>query len=374
MAPAARPLTASEKLDRLRLLRTENVGPITWRRLMARYGSAASALDALPDLARRGGGAKPLRICPLAAAKREMDTLAGLDATMVFLDEADYPPALAAIEDAPPMFCLRGALGLLGKPMVAIVGARNASANGQRLAERLAADLGRSGLVVVSGMARGVDSAAHVGALESGTLAVVAGGVDVVYPPENDGLYRRLITEGAVISETAPGEQPQARHFPRRNRIVSGLSLGVIVVEGAPRSGSLITARLAADQGREVMAVPGSPLDSRAQGPNGLIKNGAALIEDAADVLRILSPLIARPMAEDKPQNYASAPPSPIADSTIDAARPRVIEALGMSPVGVDEVIRLCTLPPAVVAVVLLELELAGRLDRLVGNRVCLIA
>ncbi|MBK1663428.1 DNA-protecting protein DprA [Rhodospirillum rubrum] len=374
MDPAARPLTASEKLDRLRLLRSENVGPITWRRLMARYGSAASALDALPDLARRGGGAKPLRICSLAAAKREMDTLASLDAKMVFLDEADYPPALAAIEDAPPMFCLRGALGLLGKPMVAIVGARNASANGQRLAERLAADLGRSGLVVVSGMARGVDSAAHVGALESGTLAVVAGGVDVIYPPENDGLYRRLITEGAVISETAPGEQPQARHFPRRNRIVSGLSLGVIVVEGAPRSGSLITARLAADQGREVMAVPGSPLDSRAQGPNGLIKTGAALIEDAADVLRILSPLIARPMAEDRPQNYASSPPATIADSTIDAARPRVIEALGMSPVGVDEVIRLCTLPPAVVAVVLLELELAGRLDRLVGNRVCLIA
>nr|WP_162138110.1 DNA-processing protein DprA [Pararhodospirillum photometricum] len=367
-------MTAAEKLDRLRLIRSENVGPVTWRKLLGRYGSATAALDALPDLARRGGRAKPIKVFPAAAARRELDALTALGAQMLFLGEPPYPLPLAALEDAPPILCTLGSPGLLTRPMVALVGARNASANGCRFAERLAAELGQAGLVVVSGLARGLDTAAHQGALSGGTVAVMAGGVDVIYPAENAALYQRIVEAGLVVSEMPPGEQPQARHFPRRNRIISGLALGVVVVEASPRSGSLITARLAAEQGREVMAVPGSPLDARAQGTNGLIKTGAALIENAADVLQVLEPLLTRPMGEPQSQVFVPPPPAATSEADIEAARPRVLAALDWSPVPVDELIRRCQLSPAVVAVVLLELELAGRLDRHPGNRVALAA
>ena len=246
-------------------------------------------LDALPALARRGGRRRPIKICSRAAAEREVEALTALGGRMIALVEPAYPQALAAIPDPPPVIALRGRADLLLAESIAVVGARNASANGMHFAERLAADLGAAGLTVVSGMARGIDARAHAGAIETGTVAVMGGGVDVVYPKENRSLFERLLAEGAVISEAPLGTVPMGRHFPRRNRIIAGLSRGVVVVEGAARSGSLITARLALEQGREVMAVPGSPLDPRASGPNGLIRQGATLVENADDVLDALA-------------------------------------------------------------------------------------
>lgn len=261
------PLTDAERLDWIRLIRTENVGPITFHRLMEQYGSAAKALDMLPELARRGGRSKPLRVAPKAEAEREVQANRRFGARLICACEPDYPEPLAAVDDAPPVISVAGHAHLLRRRAVAIVGARNASLNGKKFAESLARDLGEAGLLVVSGLARGIDTAAHAGSIASGTAAVLAGGIDVVYPPENEGLYRDIMALGVVVAESPIGTQPQARHFPRRNRLISGLSLGVLVVEAALRSGSLITARMALEQGREVMAVPGSPLDPRCQVP-----------------------------------------------------------------------------------------------------------
>jgi len=269
-----RNLDRAERAAWLRLIRIENVGPVTFRHLLRRYGTAAKALGALPDLARRGGRRRPVVIPPAAEIAAELDAIDSLGARAIALCEPEYPPSLRAIEDAPPLLLCLGHVHLLRKPAVAIVGARNASANGRRLAERIASDLATQGLVVVSGLARGIDAAAHGGALEGGTIAVMAGGPDVFYPEENVGLYREIDERGAIVGEMPPGTVPQARHFPRRNRLVSGLALGTLVVEAAPRSGSLITARLALEQGREVMAVPGSPLDPRARGCNDLLRQG----------------------------------------------------------------------------------------------------
>ncbi len=273
-AVTPRNLSRAERLAWLRLIRTENVGPITFRQLLRRFGSADAALDALPDLARRGGRARPIRICSAAAARCELEALEALDARLIALFEPDYPLALAALDDAPPLICCFGLPHLLQRNAVAVVGARNASANGRRQARQIAAELGSAGLLVVSGMARGIDAAAHEGALDSGTVAVVAGGVDVIYPEENGALYGEIKARGVVLSEMPAGTVPQARHFPRRNRLISGMALGTLVVEAAPHSGSLITARFALDQGREVLAVPGSPLDPRARGCNDLIRQG----------------------------------------------------------------------------------------------------
>lgn len=366
-------LSSAERLDWLRLIRSENVGPRTFARLLERFGSAAAALDALPGLARKGGARRPIRICPRADAERELAAAERLGIRLLGWREPGYPAWLAALDDAPPLLCVLGNPSVLAKPMVAMVGARNASLNGRNFARSLAADLGRAGYVVASGMARGIDTAAHQGALASGTVAVLAGGVDVVYPPENEPLWREIKEAGAVVSEMPVGTQPQASHFPRRNRIISGLSLGVVVVEAAARSGSLITARFAAEQGREVFAVPGSPMDPRAAGPNDLIRNGAALTEGAADVLDVLGDLLRRPLAEPERGGFrASAGVAP-AESELDAARGSVVEALGPAPVMVDEIIRQCQLSPSMVSWVLLELELAGRLERHPGNRVSLL-
>lgn len=282
-----------ERRDRLRLIRSESVGPVTWRRLVDRFGSAGRAIAALPDLARRGGRTAPLMIPSADDVDRELAELARLGARLLVLGDADYPPALAAIEDAPPTLAVRGNVELLARRSLAIVGSRNASISGRRLAETLAADLGRAGLVVVSGMARGIDAAAHRGALPTGTVAVVAGGIDVVYPPENASLYEAIAMAGAVVAESPPGVQPLARHFPRRNRIIAGLSAGVLVVEAALHSGSLITARLALEQNRDVFAVPGSPLDPRSRGGNDLIRQGGVLTESADDVLSTLGVVFA---------------------------------------------------------------------------------
>jgi DNA processing protein len=373
---ASRQLNPAERLDWLRLIRSENVGPVTFYQLLRRFGSATAALEALPGLADRGGRRAPLVLFPRAAAERE---LAGLDkagAALLAWGEPDYPPALAAIDDAPPLLAVRGNGALLGRPAIAVVGARNASANGRRLARELASELGRNGLVVASGLARGIDAAAHLGAMAGGTVAVLAGGVDIVYPPENQELYEAIVAQGAVVAEPALGTVPQARHFPRRNRIISGLSLGILVVEAAARSGSLITARFALDQGREVFSVPGSPLDPRCRGTNDLIRHGATLTESVDDILAQLptgtaDPTRSRPPPAP-PASLSWAPTSATGEEPRDSARDQIAERLGPTPIAVDELVRQCRVPAATVVTILLELELAGRLERHPGNQVSL--
>ena len=303
-----------------------------------------------------------------------MEALAKLGGTLICRADDAYSPLLAQVEDAPPVISLLGHPHLLKKRTIAIVGARNASINGQNFARSLAGELGENGFLVISGMARGVDTAAHEGALGSGTIAVVAGGVDVVYPKQNQGLYERLITEGAIMSEIELGTQPQARHFPRRNRIISGAARGTVVVEAGLKSGSLITARMALEQGREVFAVPGSPLDPRSAGANRMIKEGAQLTESAEDIFEALESLIRRPLEERKPLEYKGKLPDPPDVQQTDEARVQIIALLSPSAVTVDELVRSCQFSVAIVSLVLLELELAGRLERYAGNRVALIS
>jgi DNA processing protein len=373
MSPPRRELTSAERLDWLRLIRSENVGPVTFRHLLRRFGSAATALAALPDLAKRGGRTQPLKVHPRAAAEREMAELARLNGRLIAFTEPGFPPALAAIDDSPPLLAVLGQDQLLMRPTVAIVGARNASANGRLIAGTLAREIGAAGYAVASGLARGIDSAAHEAALESGTIAVVAGGIDVIYPPENETLYRSISTRGSVIAEMPVGTVPQARHFPRRNRLISGISLGVVVVEAALRSGSLITARFALEQGREVFAVPGSPLDPRSAGANGLIREGAILVQGAADVIAALAAQ-KPPLSTREEPGFAAAPAADAAEREVAGARPLLLELLSPEPVAVDELLRACPFSPAAVHTALLELELAGRLARHPGNRVSLLA
>ncbi len=375
-------MTEAERLGRLRLARTDGVGPVTYRRLLSRFATAEEALDALPGLAKSGGRATPPIIPTASVAQREMDSVARLGGRILVLGGPDYPPLLALLDAAPPVLTVLGDVGALASRAVALVGARNASANGQRMAEILAADLALAGLVVVSGMARGIDTAAHTGALSAGrTVAAIASGIDITYPPENTALQRRVAEGGAVVAEAPFGTAPQARHFPRRNRVIAGLSLGVVVVEAAPQSGSLITARLAQDDGREVFAVPGSPLDPRCRGSNDLIRSGAHLTESAADVLANLpdhpnrqglarSPMFARGLppglAEPAPETIATAPDA-------DLVRERVMELLGYSPTTVDDLVRRCQLSASAVLAALLELELAEKVEMLPGNQVSLV-
>ena len=351
-------------LARIRLIRSPSIGPVTYRQLIARFGSAQAALDAIPDLARRGGG-KPPRLVTVSEAEREHARVDKLGARYLMLGQGLYPPLLAELDDAPPLVIAKGDVRLLDRPAVAMVGARNASAAACRFARELAHSLGREGMIVVSGLARGIDSAAHDGALEGGTVGVIAGGIDIFYPPENEGRQKALFERGLVLAEMPPGTEPRARHFPYRNRIIAGLSLGTIVVEAAPRSGSLITARLAAEAGREVMAIPGSPLDPRAQGCNQLIRDGATLVQNAADVVEAVQPSrtrVASPISDYEPQ----------ADEFDGEAVEAVETLLGPSPVAVDEIIRLSGAPSGAVQMALLELDLAGRLDRHAGGKVSL--
>jgi len=372
MTGTPQPLSTAELLDWLRLSRTENVGPITFRHLLRRYGSARAALDALPELARRGGRRRPLKPAPEATIRREFDETAALGGRIIAACEPGYPPLLAAIDDAPPVISVVGHPQLFTRRAVAIVGARNASANGRRFAQDLAAALGCQGFAIASGFARGIDAAAHEGSLPTGTMAVMAGGIDVVYPREHAALRDRIAAAGVIIAESPLGIEPQASHFPRRNRIISGLSAGVVIVEAALRSGSLITARFAADQGRDVFAVPGSPLDPRCRGTNDLIRQGAILTEGADDVIQALT----RPGGQlTEPPGPAFGSPDAAADDDqhIDKYREIIIELLAPTAVAVDELIRRCQLSPAIVASVLLELDLAGRLERNPGRRVSLL-
>lgn len=364
--------SSEQKLDWLRLIRSENVGPITFYKLLERFGTAKAAIEALPELAQRGG-AKRIKVGEKATARREMEALDEIGATLLARGEAAYPAFLAQIEDAPPLISVLGHVSLLKKRAIAMVGTRNASINGQRLAEDFSRAFGEAGYLVVSGMARGIDAACHTGALEKGTAAVLAGGVDVVYPKENAALYAKIGEMGVMVSEMPPGTVPQARHFPRRNRIISGLARGVVVIEAALRSGSLITARLALEQNREVFAVPGSPLDPRARGVNNLIRQGAHLTESAEEVISAINDLFASPLLEGKPLEIIDIAPSQPDEGALGRARRTVIGRLGPTPVTVDEIIRRCQMSPAVVSTILLELELASRLERHPGNMVSLI-
>ena len=363
-------LTDAQRLDWLRLIRSENVGPRTFRTLLNHFGGARSALDALPDMARRGGAQKSARVCSRDEAEREMAAAAKLGVALIALGEPDYPARLRMIDDAPPLIAVRGNSAALAQPMIALVGSRNASAAGAKFADRIARDLGGAGFVVVSGLARGIDAAAHRASVSSGTIAVLAGGHEHIYPPEHVDLLGQILEKGAAVSEMPVDWQPRAQDFPRRNRLISGLSLGVVIVEAARRSGSLITARMALEQGREVFAVPGSPLDPRAEGTNGLLKQGAALVTEAADVLEVLRPILGEApyLTAEEPD---AGPPGLSEPASPD--RERIVSLLGPTPVSIDDLVRQSGLPPAVVRTVLLELEIAGRLERHGGSLVSLM-
>ena len=375
--PITTHLNDAQRIDWLRLIRSDNVGPRTFRSLINHFGSARSALEGLPELAHRGGATRSQRICSEEDARDEIAASNRLGVALLAPGEAGYPPRLAALDDAPPLLGVRGAPPLLGvrgapevlmRPMIAIVGSRNASGAGLKFAGTIARDLGEAGFIIVSGLARGIDQAAHRASLASGTVAVLAGGHDRIYPPEHEQLLAQLLDAGgAAISEMPIGHVPRARDFPRRNRLISGTALGVVVVEAAHRSGSLITARIAAEQGREVFAVPGSPLDPRAAGTNDLIKQGATLATEASDVINAVEPIMGRPLASREPDH------EPLASVPDQDDRSRVINLLGPSPVLLDDLIRVAGTSPATVRTVLLELEIAGRLERHGGGLVSLI-
>jgi len=355
-----------ERRDKLRLIRTPHVGPVAYRQLLARFGTAGRALEALPDLAARGGG-RSFRPADGRAVGVEIERVGRLGARYCFLGDADYPPLLAQAPGSPVALIMRGTLDPAARRCVAIVGARNASAAACRFARELAHDLARAGVVVVSGLARGIDTAAHLGAGASASVAVIGCGIDVIFPPENGALQEAVATDGLLVTELPPGAEPLARHFPARNRIIAWMGLGTVVVEAAPRSGSLLTARLAGEEGRDVMAVPGFPADPRAHGCNALIRDGATLVQSAQDVLETIGTI--DPRALRAPASaFAAEPPADLGE----AERRRVAGLLGLSPVPVDELIRQSGLPAALVQTALLEIEIAGRLQRHAGGRVSL--
>lgn len=365
-------LTDAERIDWLRLIQTKNVGPRLFAELLSRLGNATQALEALPGLVRRGGVRRKFTIPDRQRAETEMAALGAIGGRAIALCKPEYPETLAAIADPPPVLFVIGDVSRLSAPSIAIVGAHNASSNGRRFAENIAAQLGEAGFVVVSGLARGIDAAAHTGALASGTIAAIAGGLDVVYPPEHEELQRRIGETGAVVSEQPLGTRPTVRHFPARNRLISGLSRGVLVVEAALKSGSLITSRLALEQGREVFAVPGSPRDPRCRGTNDLLRQGAILTESAADIVDAVSSQVLKYRSPERPLVLLQ----PIerkeeTEPTLD--HEKIIELLGATPTGVDELVRECHMSAAAVQSTLLELELAGRIERHPGNRISLI-
>lgn len=359
-------LDDQQRLACLRLIRSGNVGSATFRELINRFGGARQALDALPELSRRGGRA--IRICGEDVALREMEAAEKAGVTPIFTIEPGYPRNLAVLEQPPPLIYAKGQACLLQTPAVAIVGPRQASAAGRKLARIFAAALGKAGLVIVSGLARGIDGVAHETAMSTGTVAVVAGGIDMIYPPEHADLHRQIGEHGCIISEMPCGFTPRATDFPRRNRIISGMSLGVLVVEAARRSGTLHTARRAAEQGREVFAIPGHPLDPRAEGTNLLLKDGATLVTEPEDIISALEPLTAQGQRffRELPESIPEEPPTPV-DASLEIAdtdRDRVLSALGPHPIELDEIARSTGLGVRAVRAVLIELDLAGRIER----------
>jgi DNA processing protein len=370
MPPTNRPLTDAQRLDWLRLIRSDNVGPRTFRSLLRQAGSAGAALNALPDLVRRGGASGPARICSREDALREVEAARGVGVRFVAAGEDGYPPRLATIDDAPPLLAIRGNTDALMGAMIAIVGSRNASAAGMKFAQTLAHDLAQAGFIIISGLARGIDQAAHRASVRTGTVAVLAGGHNRIYPAEHEDLLQAIVTDaGAAISEMPIDHGPRAADFPRRNRLISGASVAVVIVEAAHRSGSLITARMAAEQGREVFAVPGSPLDPRTAGANDLIKQGAALVTSAEDIINVVNPILSRPIETPLEEPGGGG----FGEDAGEAERARIVALLGPTPVSIDDLIRLSGAATSTVRVVLLELELAGRLQRHRGGLVALL-
>ncbi len=372
MTAGAPRLSDRQRTSWLRLIRTDNVGPATFRDLINRFGSADTALELLPELMLSGGAARPSRIPTVAEAEDEIARAAAFGAHFVAIGEADYPSMLRRMDHPPPLLAVKGSTGVFKLPAVSMVGSRNASAAGMSMARRLSSEAGAAGYAVISGLARGIDTAAHQGSLGTGTVAAMAGGLDRPFPPENAALADEIAARGgALVSEMPLGWEPRAKDFPRRNRLIAGLGLGLVVVEAAQRSGSLISARLAGEMGRLVFAVPGSPLDPRAAGANALLKQGAILVTEIADVLDALKPLGGAPVDHvfpvEEPPDFMAAPPPG------DDDRTRVIEALSPVPTPIDEVIRHTGLHPSKVFMVLLELDLAGRLERHAGGSVSLI-
>lgn len=366
-------LSDEEKIAWLRLIRTENVGPITFYSLLQNFGTAQKAIENLPSLSKKGGRLKDIKIPGKDFAIAEMEILHSLGGDILFSANDDYPISLSSIDDAPPVLSILGNKKLLNLPSIGMVGARNASLNGRKFAEKMARDLGAGGQMVVSGLARGIDTSAHEGSLATGTIAVVAGGIDVIYPPENTGLYNRIKFDGCIVAESPLSMEPLARHFPKRNRIISGLSSGVVVVEATLKSGSLITARMAAEQGRDVYAVPGHPFDPRASGPNKLIQDGATLVQNADDILCALTNFSAtRQGLHDEGDFLSPSPPAfeDLSEKDAEEIRDVILQNISTTPVTVDEMVRNCHLTIPAVQMVLLELELAGRIQRLPGNRI----
>lgn len=368
-------LSFQQRRDWLRLIKSENVGPVTFFKLINRYGGARQALRALPELSQRGGMKRPIRICSQEDAERDLQAADDIGASVIAFGEPDYPALLRQTDGAPPLICAKGNLSLLNEKSIALVGSRNASAVGQKFAGTLAREFGQAGYITVSGLARGIDTNAHVASLDSGTIAVVAGGIDVIYPPENQELHHKIFETGVVVSEMMPGVRPQARHFPRRNRLISGISLGTVVIEAALRSGSLITARLAAEQNREVFAVPGSPLDPRAGGANKLIQNGATLVAKAQDVIEAIESLSSHQTGQidffkdiELPDENTLSPDLPDQD-----IKQKVTTLLSPAPVHIDDLARQADTNVQMVHSILIELELAGRLERHTGQRVSII-
>jgi DNA processing protein len=353
-------LSDGERRDWLRLSMSENVGPETFRTLMKRYGNATAALEAIPELTRKGGLSRSPRLYGTEMAQRDVDRAEAMGARFVALVEPDYPPLLRETDGAPPLICIKGDASLLTKSAVGLVGARNASAIGRKHARQLAGEIGAAGYAIVSGLARGIDTAAHEASLESGTIAVLAGGLDNIYPPENEALHNAIGARGVLVTEMVPGTVPRAEHFPRRNRIISGISRALIVEEAALRSGSLITARYANEQGRDVFAVPGSPLDPRCEGCNRLIRDGATLLMSSSDVIDTLA------SAASPRQMQFLEPDGPVVEfgDVTDDDRHRILELLSPTPVDTDDLIRESGLPSGAVTALLLELSLIGRVIR----------
>ena len=367
--PPLPPTTEDDRVLWLRLLRSRRVGIATFFRLLSEHGSPAAALDALPEIARAAGVERYQTFCE-EAARAELSRGADAGATLICYGTPEYPVALYDLSDPPPILWARGDISLLNKPSIGMVGARNASSLGGRTARMLAAELSEQGHVIVSGLARGIDTSAHIASLEHGTIAVLAGGVDVIYPSENAHLARDISLKGLLISEQPMGLAPQARHFPRRNRLISGLSIGLIVVEAAAKSGSLITARNALDQGREVLAVPGHPFDARASGCNMLIRDGATLVRSAADVLETLAPLApgAPTLQSELSLNIPPPPPERRGLAETAALHQQILSRLGPSPLPEDQLIRDLAQPAATIGPVLIELELDGKISRAAGG------
>ncbi|MCO4777392.1 MULTISPECIES: DNA-processing protein DprA [Lentibacter] len=367
--PPLPPTTEDDRVLWLRLLRSRRVGIATFFRLLSEHGSPAAALDALPEIARAAGVERYNTFCE-EAARSELSRGADAGATLICYGSSEYPKALYDLADPPPLLWARGDISLLNKPSIGMVGARNASSLGGRTARMLASELSEQGHVIVSGLARGIDTSAHIASLEHGTIAVLAGGVDVIYPSENAHLARDISLKGLLISEQPMGLAPQARHFPRRNRLISGLSIGLIVVEAAAKSGSLITARNALDQGREVLAVPGHPFDARASGCNMLIRDGATLVRSAADVLETLAPLApdAPVLQPELSLNIPPPPPERRGLAETAALHQQILSRLGPSPLPEDQLIRDLAQPAATIGPVLVELELDGKISRAAGG------